>query len=253
LNTSFSSPGFESNSNFYNPNWSNHSDFLWHAHATENFAPHSFGLHHPEYPQSNIPFSNPSSCNYPPKQSSLEETLKEFNLLTGQSLQEITDATMANTEAVARLEGQIGHLVAEFNRIEEEELQSQEMARGQYMIDEDCHSDPHHEHVQTTITLVNEEIANEVVSEFSLEDPKMECFTPDDCDLNLDRLVVQDGVLHDLSLEDPEMEHFTQDKEDLDLDRMFDHANTFSKPNLEDPSGECFEQIEYDLDHDKFL
>jgi hypothetical protein len=198
-------------------------------------------------------FSNPSSCNYPPKQSSLEETLKEFNLLTGQSLQEITDATMANTEAVARLEGQISHLVAEFNRIEEEELQSQEMARGQYMIDEDCPSDPHHEHVQTTITLVNEEIADEVVSEFSLEDPKMECFTPDDCDLNLDRLVLQDGVLHDLSLEDPEMEHFTQDKEDLDLDRMFDHADTFSKPSLEDPSGECFEEIEYDLDHVKFL
>jgi hypothetical protein len=31
---------------------------------------------------------------------------------------------------------------------EEEELQSQEMAIGQYMIDEDCPSDPHHEHVQ---------------------------------------------------------------------------------------------------------
>jgi hypothetical protein len=28
LNTSFSSPGFESVSNFYNPDWSNHSDFL---------------------------------------------------------------------------------------------------------------------------------------------------------------------------------------------------------------------------------
>ena len=37
----------------------------------------------------------------------------------------------------------------------------------------------------------------------------MECFTQDDCDLDLDRLVVQDGVLHDLSLEVPEMEHFT--------------------------------------------
>jgi hypothetical protein len=35
---------------------------------------------------------------------------------------------MANTEAIARLEGQLSHLVAEFNRIEEDELQSQEMA-----------------------------------------------------------------------------------------------------------------------------
>ena len=67
---------------------------------------------------------------------------------------------MANNEAVARLDRQLGHLVAEFNRIEEEELQSQEMARGQYMIDKDCPSDPHHEHVQTTTTLVSEERAD---------------------------------------------------------------------------------------------
>jgi hypothetical protein len=45
--------------------------------------------------------------------------------------------------------------------MEEEELQSQEMARGQYMIDEDCPNDPHHEHVQaTTTTLVSEERAD---------------------------------------------------------------------------------------------
>jgi hypothetical protein len=31
---------------------------------------------------------------------------------------------MANTQAIAKLEGQVNHLVAEFNRIEEEELQS---------------------------------------------------------------------------------------------------------------------------------
>jgi hypothetical protein len=54
---------------------------------------------------------------------------------------------VANTKAVARLEEQFGQLVAEFNIIEEEEFQSQEMVRGQYMIDEDCPSDRHHEHV----------------------------------------------------------------------------------------------------------
>jgi hypothetical protein len=66
---------------------------------------------------------------------------------------------MANTEALARLEGQFGHLVVEFNKIEKDELQSQEMAIGQYMIDEDCPSDPHHEHVQATTTFVSEERA----------------------------------------------------------------------------------------------
>ena len=51
-------------------------------------------------------------------------------MVSSQSMHEIKDATMANTEAIARLEGQLGHLVAEFNRIEEEVFQSQEMVRG---------------------------------------------------------------------------------------------------------------------------
>jgi hypothetical protein len=91
------------------------------------------------------------------------------------------------------------------------------------------------DNAHTTTVLVDEEIGDEVASECSLEDPKIECFTPDDCDLDLDRLVMQDGVLHDLSLEDPEMEHFALDRDGLDLDRLLDHANTFREPSLEDP------------------
>jgi uncharacterized coiled-coil protein SlyX len=87
---------------------------------------------------------------------SLEDTFEAFRKTINQTCQEIIDAIVANTEAVARLEGQLGHLVAELNRIKEEELQSQEMARGQYMIDEDCPSDPHHEHVQATTTFESE-------------------------------------------------------------------------------------------------
>jgi hypothetical protein len=107
------------------------------------------------------------------------------------------------------------------------------------------------DNAQTTTILVNEEIGDEVASECSLEELKIECFTSDDCDLDLDRLVMQDGVLHDLSLEDPKMEHFAPDRDDLD--RLLDHVDTFSEPSLEDPSGECFDEIEYDLDLDKFL
>jgi hypothetical protein len=184
LNTSFSSPEFESNSNFYNLDWGNHSDFSWHNHAMENFAPQVDELQNPDYPQFDNQFSSYPPYNYSPKQSSLKETLKEFMDLVGQPTiptshelsleetleefrktvnqpcQEITDATVANTKVVARLEGQFGHVVAEFNRIEEEEFQSQEMVRGQYMIDEDCPSDRHHEHVQTTTTLVSKERAD---------------------------------------------------------------------------------------------
>jgi hypothetical protein len=84
LNTSFSSPGFESNSNFYNPDWSNYSDFSWHDHATENFDPQVDELHHPEYPQFNNHFFSHSSYDYPPEKSFLEDTLKEFMELVGQ-------------------------------------------------------------------------------------------------------------------------------------------------------------------------
>jgi hypothetical protein len=109
------------------------------------------------------------------------------------------------------------------------------------------------DNAQTTTVLVDEKIGDEVASECSLEDPKIECFTPDDCDLDLDRLVMQDGVLHDLSLEDPEMEHLALDRDDLDLDRLLDHPDTFNEPSLEDPSRECFDQIENDMDLDNVL
>jgi hypothetical protein len=46
-----------------------------------NYALQSKELHHPEYPH---PSSIPSSYDYPPKQSSLEETLKEFMQLIDQ-------------------------------------------------------------------------------------------------------------------------------------------------------------------------
>ena len=118
------------------------------SHATKNYAPQSYGLYHSEYPQSDNPFSNLLPYDYPPKQSSLEETFKEFKELIGQTTipapqepsledtleafrqtinqpcHEIKDAIVANTEAIARLEGPVGHLVAEFNRIEKEKFQS---------------------------------------------------------------------------------------------------------------------------------
>jgi hypothetical protein len=129
MNTSFSSPGFESNSNFYNLDWNNHPDFSWQAHAMENYAPQVDELHHPNYPQFDNQFSSHPSYDYPSNQSSLEETLKEFMELVGQPTipvsyelsseetleefrktanqpcQEIIDATVPNTEAVVKLEG----------------------------------------------------------------------------------------------------------------------------------------------------
>jgi hypothetical protein len=107
---------------------------------------------------------------------------------------------MANNEAIARLEGQLGHLVAEFNRIEEEELQSQEMARGHYMIDEDCPNNSYHEHVQAT-TCGSEEVVKETINEPSLEDPLEACLAQFGDDLYLDKLLEQVDVILDPTLE----------------------------------------------------
>jgi hypothetical protein len=67
---------------------------------------------------------------------SLEDTLETFRKTVNQPCQEIIDATVTNTEVVARLEGQFGHLVAEFNLMEEDEFQSQEMARSEEVFKE---------------------------------------------------------------------------------------------------------------------
>jgi hypothetical protein len=120
MNTSFYSPWVWIKFKFVYLDWSNHSDFSWHAHATENYAPQVDELHHPNCPQFDNQFSFHSSYDYPPKQSSLEETYKEFMELVGQltilasqepsledtlevfrktvnqPCQEIVDATVAN-------------------------------------------------------------------------------------------------------------------------------------------------------------
>jgi hypothetical protein len=175
MNINFSNSGFNSNSNFYNPRWSNHPDFSWQAQAMENCAPQFQELHHPEYLQFENLVLHPSSYDHFPQTSSLKDTLKEFMERTGQStiqvpqpesssedtfkafmhsnsqtiqelknvtvvdvlaIQEIEYATMANTSTIQRLEGQFNHLVVELNKMKEEELQGQLMAEGHYMIDE---------------------------------------------------------------------------------------------------------------------
>jgi hypothetical protein len=101
------------------------------------------------------------------QEPSLEDTFKAFRQIVNQPFHEIKDVAVTNTEAVGRLEGQLGHLVAEFNIIEENEFQSQEMAREQYMIDK---------HAKAT-TFGSVEVVKETVNEPSLEYPTLEVQT----------------------------------------------------------------------------
>jgi len=167
MNPNFSSLGFDANPNFYNPDWSNHPDFSWQAQTMGNCAPQFQELHHPDYPQFDNQSSHPSSYNYPASSShsTLEDTLKVFIELTGRAISDVKNATMENTQAIARIEGQMEYLVAEVTRIEEEELQNQLMAQGHYMIDEDDASHSDHEHVPAITIVESEETVDSIKGE----------------------------------------------------------------------------------------
>jgi hypothetical protein len=199
VQANFSNTGFDSNSSFYNPDCSNRSDFSWQDQATGNYAPLHNELHHLEYLQFKNQVLHPSSYDPLPKKLSLEETLQAFIQTSNrniqelkkvtmsndqimqelkQSRQELKNATMSNSQAIkeltheirdstqfthqafAKKEEQIDYLVVEFNRMEEEELQSQLMAEGHYKIDEDDASHSYHENIPDTIILESNEIDN---------------------------------------------------------------------------------------------
>jgi hypothetical protein len=186
MNTNFSNPGCDSNFNFYNSDWSNQSDFSWSDQTIGNYIPQFQELHHSDYPQFNHQ-AQPSAYQAPQStpQSSLEEMMKAFmqstdkNLLaltqstdkfvqsTDKNIQELKNAAMANKRDIhelksfiARIEGQIGHLVIELNKIEEEKLQSQLMIERHYMNDEDDSENSYHEHAQVTTTLDEDEVVD---------------------------------------------------------------------------------------------
>jgi hypothetical protein len=168
MNISFSYPGCDSNSNFYNPNWSNQSDFSWSAQTIGNYVPQFQELHHSDYPQFGHQAQPPVyQAPQPAPQSSLEEIMKAFVQATDRNIQELKNATIANNRDIqelkgfiAMIEGQIGHLVTELNRIEKEELQSQLMIERHHMSDEDDFENSYHEHAQVTTTLDEDEIVD---------------------------------------------------------------------------------------------
>jgi hypothetical protein len=71
------------------------------------------------------------------------------------------------------------------------------MARRQYMIDGDCPSDPHHEHVQATTTFESDEVVEKIFCEPSLEDPLEKSFAQFEFDLDIDMIHEQAKALLD--------------------------------------------------------
>jgi hypothetical protein len=97
-----------------------------------------------------------------------------------------------------------------------------------------------------------EEIIDEIVSDFGLEGPEIECFTQKEDDLDFDRLIGQDD-LYETSLEDPKMECFAPSEGDLDLSLLLQQAEPLHEPSLEDLEIECFAQCGGNIDFYRLL
>jgi hypothetical protein len=83
------------------------------------------------------------------------------------------------------------------------------------MIDEDCPSDPHHEHVQATTIFESEEVVEEIFCEPSLEDSLEKSFAQFEFDLDLDMVHEQAKALLD-----PTPEMWTENGKEENLEQI---------------------------------
>jgi hypothetical protein len=98
-----------------------------------------------------------------------------------------------------------------------------------------------------------EEITDDIVSDFGLEGPEIECFTQKEDHLDFNKLIRQDDVSYEPSLKDLEMECFAQCGGDRDFYKLLEPTGVVVESNLEDPEMECFAQFGRDMDFYRLL
>jgi len=88
-------------------------------------------------------------------QSTLEESLKAFMQITGQSLSEVKNATMVNTQAIAKLKVQMGQMANHLGERKKGKLPSQPVPNPKLQFGVGSSSNLAHgqEHVQAIVTL----------------------------------------------------------------------------------------------------
>jgi hypothetical protein len=91
----------------------------------------------------------------------------------------------------------------------------------------------------------------EIIDDFDLEDPEIECFAQDSDDLDLDKLIRSE--LHKPSLEDPDIECFAPSGGHYDLSEPLQHDESLYELSLEDPVFECFAQVGGNIDCGRIL
>jgi hypothetical protein len=102
----------------YNPGWRNHPNFSWKQNqptTNQEGAPHPPNHYPPGFSSSyhgrSAPPTSSSSYQAPASSTqSLEETMRDFMKMTGQSISDVRHSTMGNTQAISKLEMQMGQL-----------------------------------------------------------------------------------------------------------------------------------------------
>jgi hypothetical protein len=128
-----SGPYFES----YNPGWRNHPNFSWKQnqptnqgeapHAQKQYPsgfPHSYQNHRRSTQPASSSYQAPTQAPAPSTQS-LEDIMREFMKMTGQSINDMRNSTMVNTQAISKLEMQVGQLASHLGERDKGKLPSQ--------------------------------------------------------------------------------------------------------------------------------
>jgi hypothetical protein len=161
---SFQKPSSGPYSETYNPGWRNHPNFSWKQNqpiTNPGGAPHAQNHYPPGFsaPYQNhgrpVPPASSSSYQAPTQApalstQSLEETMREFMKMTGQSISDVRQSTMVNTQAITKLEMQMGQLANHLGERDKGKLPSQAVNNPKA-----CNSgnSSNQEHVQAIVTL----------------------------------------------------------------------------------------------------
>jgi hypothetical protein len=165
---SFQKPSSGPYSETYNPGWRNHPNFSWKQNqptTNQGGAPH--------YPSGFSSYQNqgrsapPASSSYQaPNQApassnqSLEDTMRDFMKMTGQSISDIRQSTMVNTQAISKLKMQMGQLANHLGERDKGKLPSQAVNNPKA-----CGNSSNQEHVQAIVTLRSgKRVDNKVVN-----------------------------------------------------------------------------------------
>jgi hypothetical protein len=165
---SFQKPSSGPYTETYNPGWRNHPNFSWkqnQPNTNQGGAPH-YPPGFSSYPNQGRSAQPASSSYQAPNQApassnqSLEDTMRDFMKMTGQSISDIRQSTMVNTQAISKLEMQMGQLANHLGERDKGKFPSQAVNNPKA-----CGNSSNQEHVQAIVTLRSgKRVDNKVVN-----------------------------------------------------------------------------------------